>query len=57
MGLREELCEKFVEVRRRSDRVITVVKVLEKEVLRNICVYAPQISRTAAEKKALIGLN
>ena len=36
---------------------MTVVKVLEKEVLRNICVYAPQSCRTAAEKKALIGLN
>ena len=41
MGLREGLCEKVVGVRRRSDRVMTVVKVLENEVLRNICVYAP----------------
>ena len=42
---------KVVEVRRRSDRVMTVVMVLEEEVLRIICVYDPQSGRTAAEKE------
>ena len=40
--VKEELCEEVVEVRRRSDRVMTVVMVLEEEVLRIICVYGPQ---------------
>ena len=48
--MKEELCEKVVEVRRRSDRVMTVVMMLEEDVLRIICVYGPQSSRTAAEK-------
>ena len=42
---------KGYEVRRRSDRVMTVVMVLEEEVLRIICVYRPQSGRTAAEIK------
>ena len=37
----EELCEKVVEVRRVSDRVMTVVVVFEEDVLRFICWYAP----------------
>ena len=40
--VKEELCEKVVEVSRVSDRVITVVVVLEKDVLVLICGYAPQ---------------
>ena len=48
--VKEELCEKVVEVRWRSDRVMTVVTVLEEEVLRIICVYGPQSGRTATEK-------
>ena len=48
--MKVELCEKVVEVRRRSDKVMTVVMVLEKEVLRIVCVYGPQSGRTAAEK-------
>ena len=40
----EEVCEKVVEVRRRSDRMLMVVIVLEEEVLRIICVYGPQSS-------------
>ena len=39
--MKEELCKKVVEVRRRSDRVMTVVMVLEVEVLKIICVYGP----------------
>ena len=49
--VKEELCEKVVEVRRRSELVITVVMVLEEEVLRIICVYGPQSGRTTAEKE------
>ena len=47
---KEDLCKKVVEVQRRSDRVMTVVMVLEEEVLRITCVYGPQGGRTAAEK-------
>ena len=36
---------------RRSDRVMTVVMVLEEEVLRIICVYGLQSGRTPAEKE------
>ena len=36
---KEELCDKVVEVRRVSDRVMTV---FEEDVLKLICVYAPQ---------------
>ena len=39
-----ELCEKEAEVRRVSDRVMTVV-VFEEDVLRLICGHAPQIGR------------
>ena len=38
--VKEELCEKVVEVRRRSQRVMTVVMVLEEEVLRIMCVWS-----------------
>ena len=48
--VKEELCEKVVEVRRKSDRVMTVVMALEEEVVRIICVYGPQSGRTCAEK-------
>ena len=36
--VKEELCEKVVELQRRSDRVMTVVMVHEEEVFRIICV-------------------
>ena len=49
--VKEELCEKVVEVRRKSDRVITVVMALEEEVVRIICVYDPQSGRTGAKKE------
>ena len=39
--VKEELCEKVVEVRRFCDRVTTAV-VFEEDVLRLICVYAEQ---------------
>ena len=41
--VKEELCEKVVDVRRVCDRVMTVV-VLEEDVLR-LCEYAPQSGR------------
>ena len=40
--VKEELCEKVVEVGRVSDRVMTVVVVFEEDVLRLICGFAPQ---------------
>nr|XP_006813171.1 PREDICTED: uncharacterized protein LOC102806937 [Saccoglossus kowalevskii] len=40
--VKEELWEKVVEVRRRNDRVMTIVMAFEEEVMRLICVYAPQ---------------
>ena len=39
--VKEELCEKVVEVRRASDRAMTAVVVFEEDVLRLICGYAP----------------
>ena len=45
--VKEELCEKVMEVRRNSDTVTT----LEEEVVRIICVYGPQSGRTGAEKE------
>ena len=46
--VKEELCKK---VDAKSDRVMTVVMALEEEVVKNICVYGPQSSRTGAEKE------
>ena len=40
-----------MEVRRKSDRVLTVVMALEEEVVRVICVYGPQSGRMVAEKE------
>ena len=47
--MKEELCEKVVEVRMVSDRVITVV-VLKEYVLRFICGYVLQSGRCFEEK-------
>ena len=41
-NVKEELCEKVVEVRRVSDRVMAVVVVYEEDVLRLICGYGMQ---------------
>ena len=46
-----ELCEKVVEVRRESDRVMTVV-VFGENVLRLICEYAPQSGASFEEKQS-----
>ena len=40
--VKEELCEKIVEVQSKSNRVMTVVMALEEEVVRIVCVYGPQ---------------
>ena len=49
--VKEELCEKAVEVQRKSDRVMTVVMALEEEVVKIICVYGLQSRRMGAEKE------
>ena len=49
--VKDELCKKVVEVRRRCERVMTVVMVLEEEVLRIISVYGPQSYRATAEEE------
>ena len=46
--MKEKLCEKVVEVRRVSDRVMTVV-VFEEDMMTLICGYAPQ-NRSLEEK-------
>ena len=48
--VKEELCEKVVEVRRVSERVMIVV-VLEEDVLRLICGCAPQSGRSLEVKR------
>ena len=48
-----ELCEQVVEVRRVSDRVMTLVIAFEEDVLRLICGYAPQSGRSLEDKQSL----
>ena len=48
--VKEELCEKVVEVRMRSDRVMTIVMVLEEEVLRIICVWSTEWQNNCRER-------
>ncbi|ESO08648.1 hypothetical protein HELRODRAFT_169536 [Helobdella robusta] len=48
--VREELVEKVLEVRRRSNGVIVVVMVFGKVIMRVISGYAPQQSRKEEEK-------
>ena len=48
--VKEELCEKVVEVRRVSNRVMTVVAIFEGDVLRLICGYSSQSVRSIKEK-------
>ena len=47
VSVKEELCEKVVEVPRTSDRLMTVVMVLPEKVVRTVCVYGPQIGERA----------
>ena len=46
----EELCEKVVDVRRKSDRVMVVVLAFGKQVIRVISAYGPQAGRPLEEK-------
>ena len=48
--MKEELCEKVVEVRRKSDRVIAMVLIFKEEVITVICAYAAQVGRSNCEK-------
>ena len=48
--MKEELCEKVVDVQRKSNRVIAIALVYEKEVIRAICAYAPQVRRSELKK-------
>ena len=48
--MKEKLCEKVVEVRRVSNRVMSVVFIFEEDVLKFICEYAPQSERCLKEK-------
>ena len=48
--MKEKLCEKIVEVQRKSDRVMAKVLVFEEEVISVICAYAPQMRRSDCEK-------
>ena len=52
--VKEELCEKDVEVRRVSGRVIAVVVVFEEDVLRLICGNALQSERSLKEKLSFL---
>ena len=49
--VKEELCEKVVEVRRRCDRVMAIGLVFEEEVVSVICAYAPQSGKPDAEER------
>ena len=49
--VKEELCEKVVEVRKRCDRVLAIGLVFEEEVVRVICAYAPQSGKPDAEER------
>ena len=53
--VKDKLCENMVEVRRVSDRVMTVVVLFEEDVLRLICGYAPQSGRRLEEKQSFYG--
>ena len=46
----EELCEKIVKIRRKSDRVMTMVLVFEEQIMRVMCAYGPQLGRSDCEK-------
>ena len=49
--VKEELCEKVVEVWRVSDRVMAVLLVFEEDGLRLICVCDPQSGRSFEEEQ------
>ena len=49
--VKEELCEKVVDVRRKSDRVMVVVLACGEQVIRVILAYGPQAERPIEEKR------
>lgn len=49
--VKEELCEKVVEIHRTNDRIMTMVLVFGEEVVRVISVYGPQSGRPVDEKQ------
>ena len=51
MLVKEELCDKVVEVRRVNDRVISLAIVLEGEVVRAEWAYAPQSGKLDEDKE------
>ena len=51
--VKEELNEKVVEEQTRSERVMTVVMVLEEEVLRTICVWSTEWQNGCRERAFL----
>ena len=53
-----DLCEKLVEVRRKSNRVVAVMLAFEEEVVRIICVYDPQSGRRSeVQRKSVFMMN
>ena len=48
--MKEELCKKVIEDRRKSDRVMAMVLAFEEEVIRVICAYVPQVGRSECQK-------
>ena len=48
--IKEELSDKVLEVRRKSDRVMSLLLVSGKRLTRVVCAYAPQQGRTMADK-------
>ena len=48
--VKEELCEKVIDVRRKSDRVMVAVLAFRKQVIRVISAYGPQAGRPLKEK-------
>ena len=56
--VKEELCEKVVEVQRKSDRMMAIVLVFEEKVMRVICAYTPRVGRSECEKdEVVLGLE
>ena len=48
--VKEEVCEKVVDVRRKSDRAMVVVLAFGEQVVRVISAYGPQAGRPLEEK-------
>ena len=53
--VKEEISGYVVKVRRKSDRVMSIVITLDGEVMRTTCAYGPQSGRPDAEKVRFYG--